>query len=265
MTEPRPLLSLKGLTVNFETDKGPFTAVDGLSFDVAPGECLAVVGESGSGKSVTAMSILGLTGYNGGKVARGSIEFTRRDGSSIDLARASGAELREIRGNEIAMIFQEPMTSLNPVFTIGDQISEAVRAHRSVSRAQADQMALELIKKVRIPDAERRFRQFPHELSGGMRQRVVIAMALACSPRLLIADEPTTALDVTIQAQILYLMRVLALEEGMAMLFITHDMGVVAEVADRVVVMRQGRKVEEAPVQTLFAAPVQYFKIVVLG
>ncbi|MHA6729961.1 ABC transporter ATP-binding protein [Devosia sp. A369] len=255
----QPLLSLKDLTVTFDTEKGPFTAVDALSFDVAPGQCLAIVGESGSGKSVTAMSILGLTGYNGGKLAKGSVQFTRRDGSTIDLVQASTAQLREIRGNEIAMIFQEPMTSLNPVFTIGDQIAEAVRAHRSVSRAQADQAALELIEKVRIPDAARRFRQFPHELSGGMRQRVVIAMALACSPRLLIADEPTTALDVTIQAQILHLMRVLAREEGMAMLFITHDMGVVAEIADRVVVMRHGRKVEEAAVQTLFTAPQQAY------
>ncbi|MDP1732464.1 MAG: ABC transporter ATP-binding protein [Devosia sp.] len=250
-----PLLSVENLRVAFDTDQGKLTAVDGLSFAVGAGECVAVVGESGSGKSVTAMSILGLTGFNGGRIESGAVRFTRRDGSEIDLGKVPERTLRAIRGDEIAMIFQEPMTSLNPVFTIGEQIAEVIRTHRQVSAAEAARAAVELIKRVRIPEPERRFGQYPHELSGGMRQRVVIAMALACSPRLLIADEPTTALDVTIQAQILHLVRTLSKESGMAVLFITHDMGVVAEVADRVVVMRHGRKVEEADARTLFAAP----------
>ena len=249
------LLSVDSLRVAFDTDRGKVTAVDGLSFSMAAGECLAIVGESGSGKSVTAMSILGLTGFNGGRIEAGSMAFRRRDGTETDLATAPEKTMRTIRGNEIAMIFQEPMTSLNPVFTVGDQIAEAIRTHRQVSDAEAAQAAVELIERVRIPESVRRFGQYPHELSGGMRQRVVIAMALACSPRLLVADEPTTALDVTIQAQILHLVRTLSKESGMAVLFITHDMGVVAEMADRVVVMRHGRKVEEADARTLFAAP----------
>jgi len=249
------LLDVENLRVTFQTESGPFTAVDDLSFAIAPGECVALVGESGSGKSVTAMSILGLTAFNGGTIPSGHIRFQRRDGAGIDLANAPDRDLRSVRGDEIAMIFQEPMTSLNPVFTVGEQIAEVIRAHRAVSHAEAAREAIELIKRVRIPEPERRFAQFPHELSGGMRQRIVIAMALACSPRLLIADEPTTALDVTIQAQILHLVRTLSRENGMAMLFITHDMGVVAEIADRVVVMRHGRKVEENAVKPLFATP----------
>ncbi len=249
------LLTVEGLTVAFGPKDRPNVVVEGLDFAIAEGECLALVGESGSGKSVTAMSLLGLTAYNGGRILSGRITLRRRDGALMDLAQAGEAALREIRGDEIAMVFQEPMTSLNPVFTIGEQIAEVLRQHRGLSALAARERALALLGRVRIPEPERRFRQYPHELSGGMRQRVVIAMALACEPRLLIADEPTTALDVTIQAQILDLIAEIARDTGMAVLFITHDMGVVAQIADRVVVMRGGRKVEEAPVGRLFAAP----------
>ncbi|MBN9333929.1 ABC transporter ATP-binding protein [Devosia sp.] len=265
MTRPEPLLSVKNLSVSFANDAGTVKAVDGLSFAVEPGQCVAIVGESGSGKSVTAMSILGLTRFSGGNLTSGSIDFRRRDGTRVDLASAPGRTLRDVRGNEIAMIFQEPMTALNPVYPIGEQIAEAIRAHRDVSRAEADAEALALIERVRIPEPARRFTQFPHELSGGMRQRVVIAMALACSPSLLIADEPTTALDVTIQAQILHLVRTIAAETGMAMLFITHDMGVVAEIADAVVVMRHGLKVEEAEVGRFFTAPAEAYSQALLA
>jgi len=253
------LLSVENLRVSFQTANGKVVAVEDLSFAISVGECVAVVGESGSGKSVTAMSILGLTTFNGGRIDHGALKFSRRDGSVSDLATLAEAELEGIRGDEIAMIFQEPMTSLNPVFTIGEQIAEVVRHHRKLGRKEAAARALELLKRVRIPEAEIRFRQFPHELSGGMRQRVVIAMALACSPRLLIADEPTTALDVTIQAQILDLLKELAKQDGMSLLFITHDMGVVAEIADRVVVMRHGRKVEDNLTPDLFAAPMEAY------
>ncbi|OCI99923.1 glutathione ABC transporter ATP-binding protein GsiA [Rhizobium sp. AC27/96] len=254
-----PLLSVENLRVSFQTDNGKLIAVDDLSFGIEAGECVAVVGESGSGKSVTAMAILGLTAFNGGHIDHGALKFSRRHGSVSDLATLPEVELERVRGDEIAMIFQEPMTSLNPVFTIGEQIAEVVRHHRNLGSKEAAARALELLKRVRIPEAETRFRQFPHELSGGMRQRVVIAMALACSPRLLIADEPTTALDVTIQAQILDLLKELARQDGMSLLFITHDMGVVAEIADRVVVMRQGRKVEENLTADLFAAPTEAY------
>ncbi|MDF2983665.1 MAG: glutathione transporter ATP-binding protein [Devosia sp.] len=249
------ILDVDSLKVVFETDNGPVVAVDGLSFEIRSGECVAVVGESGSGKSVTAMSILGLGKFSGGRIAEGAIRFRRKDARVVDLAAADEGVLRGIRGNEIAMVFQEPMTSLNPVFTVGEQIAEVIRLHQKADAADAARQAVELLKRVRIPEPERRFTQYPHELSGGMRQRVVIAIALACSPRLLIADEPTTALDVTIQAQILELVRSLAAEGDMAVLFITHDMGVVAEMADRVVVMRHGRKVEEATTRELFARP----------
>ncbi|RUT31090.1 ABC transporter ATP-binding protein [Arsenicitalea aurantiaca] len=265
MNPSDPLLSVRDLSVTFANDAGTLTAVDGLGFSVAPGECLAIVGESGSGKSVTAMSILGLTRFNGGTLTSGAIRFRRRNGETLDLARADEPTLRTVRGNEIAMIFQEPMTALNPVYPIGEQIAEAIRAHRPVSREAANAEALALIEKVRIPEPERRFGQYPHELSGGMRQRIVIAMALACRPSLLIADEPTTALDVTIQAQILYLVRSLARGNGMAMLFITHDMGVVAEIADRVLVMRHGRKVEEAAVGPFFSAPEESYSQALLA
>ena len=254
-----PLLDVQNLRIRFETSKRKVIAVEDLSFSVQPGECVAIVGESGSGKSVTAMSILGLTAFNSGHLDHGALHFQRRDGAVVDLAKLSEPALEQIRGDEIAMIFQEPMTSLNPVFTIGEQIAEVVRQHRKVSVEEAAKRALELLRRVRIPEAETRYSQYPHELSGGMRQRVVIAMALACSPRLLIADEPTTALDVTIQAQILDLLQELAKQSNMALLFITHDMGVVAQIADRVVVMRHGRKVEENRTELLFSSPAESY------
>jgi glutathione transport system ATP-binding protein len=249
------LIEVDGLTVRFRTEDGPVTAVEDLSFAIAPGETVAVVGESGSGKSVTSLSLIRLVDYGGGRIARGAVRFRGRDGKVRDLAKAPAEALRALRGNEIAMIFQEPMTSLNPVFTIGDQIAEAVMLHQGKDAKAARAEALRMLERVRIPEAKRMLDRHPHQLSGGMRQRVMIAMALSCRPSLLIADEPTTALDVTIQAQILRLIRQLQGEMGMAVMFITHDMGVVAEVADRVVVMYQGRKVEEGPTEQIFAAP----------
>jgi peptide/nickel transport system ATP-binding protein len=245
-----PLLRVQDLKTHFHTRDGVVRAVDGVSFDVMPGETLAVVGESGCGKSVTAMSILRLLPMPPARIAGGRIEFEGRN--LLDL---SEPEMRKVRGNAISMIFQEPMTSLNPVLTIGRQISEALVLHRGMTEKAALVRAAEMLRKVRIPEAERRLAQYPHELSGGMRQRVMIAMALACGPRLLIADEPTTALDVTIQAQILELMHELRDETGASVILITHDLGVVAEIAHRVVVMYAGRKVEEAPIGELFAAP----------
>ncbi|OWJ63896.1 ABC transporter ATP-binding protein [Inquilinus limosus] len=250
-----PLIEVDGLTVQFPTDDGIVTAVEELGFAIAPGETVAVVGESGSGKSVTSLSLIRLVDYGGGRIARGSVRFRGRDGQVRDLAKAPAEALRALRGNEIAMIFQEPMTSLNPVFTIGDQIAEAVMLHQGKDAKAARAEALSMLERVRIPEAKRMLDRHPHQLSGGMRQRVMIAMALSCRPSLLIADEPTTALDVTIQAQILRLIRRLQGEMGMAVMFITHDMGVVAEVADRVVVMYQGRKVEEGPTERIFTAP----------
>ncbi len=250
-----PLLEVEDLTVEFPTDDGSFTAVDGLGFAIAPGETVAIVGESGSGKSVTSLSLLRLVDYAGGRITRGAVRFRGRDGKVSDLAQASPEAMRELRGNEIAMIFQEPMTSLNPVFTVGEQIAEAVMLHQGLDRRAAREEALHLLEKVRIPEPARLLDRHPHQLSGGMRQRVMIAMALSCRPSLLLADEPTTALDVTIQAQILRLMRLLQHEMGMAMMFITHDMGVVAEIADRVVVMYKGCKVEEGSTERIFDAP----------
>ena len=251
---PPPLLRVENLQAHFHTRDGVVRAVDGVSFDVMPGETLAIVGESGCGKSVTSMSILRLLPMPPARIAGGRIEFDGRN-----LLELSESEMREIRGDRIAMIFQEPMTSLNPVLTIGRQIAETLVLHRGMSKAAARARAVELLRKVHIPEAERRARQYPHQLSGGMRQRVMIAMALACEPRLLIADEPTTALDVTIQAQILELMRELRDSHGKgagaSIILITHDLGVVAEMAHRVVVMYAGRKAEEAPVEELFAHP----------
>ncbi len=249
------LLSVRDLAVDFPTERGAATVVDGVSFDIRPRETLAVVGESGSGKSVTALSIMRLLEYGGGRIARGNMLYRTRDGSVRDLVQGPSSDLRPIRGDEIAMIFQEPMTSLNPVFTIGDQISEAILLHQDMDRTAARAETLRLLEKVRIPEAKRLLDAHPHQLSGGMRQRVMIAMALSCRPGLLIADEPTTALDVTIQAQILRLMQQLQEEMGMAMMFITHDMGVVAEIADRVVVMYMGRKVEEGTTEEIFNSP----------
>ncbi len=246
---------MRGVSVDFNTDTGGFRAVDNLDFDVRPGRTLAIVGESGSGKSVTSMAIMRLTDYNGGRISTGQILFRDGDDREVDLTQASDEQMRAIRGNDIAMIFQEPMTSLNPVFTIGDQIIEAIMLHQQLSRSAARQSARKLLEKVRLPDAEQLLDRYPHQLSGGMRQRVMIAMALSCQPRLLIADEPTTALDVTIQAQILNTIRELQRDLGTAVIFITHDMGVVAEMADDVVVMLRGKKVEQGTVEEIFNAP----------
>jgi peptide/nickel transport system ATP-binding protein len=242
------LLEVVGLQTHFFTRDGIVRAVDSLSFSVARGETLAVVGESGCGKSVTSLSILRLIASPPGRIVAGQVVFEGRD-----LLALSEDEMRAVRGDAISMIFQEPMTSLNPALTVGRQIAESLVLHRGLSQHDAMAKAVEMLRKVRMPEPERRVRQYPHELSGGMRQRVMIAMALACGPRLLIADEPTTALDVTIQAQILELMRDLARETGASIILITHDLGVVAEMAQRVVVMYAGRKVEEAPVEELFA------------
>ncbi|WP_298826602.1 ABC transporter ATP-binding protein [uncultured Piscinibacter sp.] len=250
MAQPRPLLRVDDLKTHFHTRDGVVRAVDGVSFDVMPGETLAIVGESGCGKSVTAMSILRLLPMPPARIAGGRIEFDGRN-----LLELSEAQMRAVRGNLVSMIFQEPMTSLNPVLTIGQQVAEVLVLHRGLSEREALAQAVEGLRKVQISEPERRARQYPHELSGGMRQRVMIAMALACGPRLLIADEPTTALDVTIQAQILELMRKLGAETGASIILITHDLGVVAEMAQRVVVMYAGRKVEEAGVESLFAHP----------
>ncbi|OCZ62533.1 glutathione ABC transporter ATP-binding protein GsiA [Achromobacter xylosoxidans] len=251
----QPLLSVRGVSVDFNTENGVFRAVENLDFDVRPGKTLAIVGESGSGKSVTSMAIMRLTDYNNGRIATGQILFRDSGDREVDLTAASDEQMRAIRGNDIAMIFQEPMTSLNPVFTIGDQIIEAIMLHQQLSRSAARKAARALLEKVRLPDAEQLLDRYPHQLSGGMRQRVMIAMALSCQPRLLIADEPTTALDVTIQAQILNTIRELQRDLGTAVIFITHDMGVVAEMADDVVVMLRGRKVEQGPVEEIFRAP----------
>jgi peptide/nickel transport system ATP-binding protein len=243
------LLEVDNLQTHFRTPDGVNRAVDGVTFHVEAGETLAIVGESGCGKSVTAMSILRLIPEPPGKIA-GAIRFEGRD-----LLQCSDREMRDIRGNEISMIFQEPMTSLNPVLTVGRQIGETLRLHQGLSSSQAEAKAVEMLTLVGIPEPGRRVREYPHQLSGGMRQRVMIAIALACNPKLLIADEPTTALDVTIQAQILELMRDLKHRVGAAIVLITHDLGVVAEVAERVIVMYAGRKVEEAAVGLLFNNP----------
>ncbi len=246
---------IENLRVEFQTKAGTVAGVKDVSFDVRAGETLCVVGESGSGKSVSSLSLMRLVEFGGGRIAGGRLLFDRKDAAPLDLATADDGLMRTIRGNEIGMIFQEPMTALNPVFTVGRQLTEGLRVHKGMDRAAAEARALELLRQVRIPEPERRLAQYPHELSGGMRQRVVIAMAMACEPRLLIADEPTTALDVTIQAEILALMDRLKRETGTAVMFITHDMAVVAQMADRVVVMFRGEKVEEGPVQQIFDAP----------
>ena len=249
------LLNVEGLTVEFSTSIGHSTAVKELSFHINKGETLGVVGESGSGKSVTALSLIRLVEFGGGRITSGSIEFLQKNGSKINLHNQSNLQMRKIRGNEIAMIFQEPMTSLNPTFSVGDQITEAIQLHQGLKGEESWKMAHDVLEQVRIPEARRRLRQYPYELSGGMRQRVMIAMALACRPLLLIADEPSTALDVTIQAQILSLIKELQEELGMAVLFITHDMGVVSEMADRVLIMNGGKKVEEGNIFELFKNP----------
>jgi len=252
---PERVLEVDNLSVGFRQDGGTFEAVRHMSFGIDRGETLAIVGESGSGKSVTSLTLMRLIEHGGGRILNGRMMFRRRDNRVLDLAQASSSVLRSIRGADIAMIFQEPMTSLNPVFTVGHQIAEAIVLHQHKSRSEARNETLRLLDLVRIPEARRVSARYPHQLSGGMRQRVMIAMALSCKPALLIADEPTTALDVTIQAQILQLIRGLQQEMNMGVIFITHDMGVVAEMADRVLVMYRGEKVEQGQSDTLFAAP----------
>ena len=251
----RNVLEVQGLTVRFDTSERSVVAVKDLGFHVRAGEVLAIVGESGSGKSVTSLSVMRLIEHGGGTIASGKISFTRRNGGKLDLAKAADSVMRTIRGGEISMIFQEPMTSQNPVFSVGTQVAEAVMLHQGLSHAEAEAEALRMLELVRIPEAKQILKRYPHQLSGGMRQRVMIAMALSCKPSLLIADEPTTALDVTIQAQILQLIRQLQEEMGMAVIFITHDMGVVAEVADRVLVMYHGEAVEEGTCEQIFHNP----------
>jgi peptide/nickel transport system ATP-binding protein len=255
------LLEVGGLRTSFRLEEGgEFAAVDGVSFSVEAGRTLGIVGESGCGKSVTALSIMGLLPKGQGRISAGTVRFEGRELTSL-----SPLEMRALRGGRMAMIFQEPMTSLNPAFTIGDQLVEGIRAHRDLSAQAAGEHAVEMLRRVRIPSPERRIDEYPHKLSGGMRQRVMIAMALACEPRLLIADEPTTALDVTIQAQVLDLMRTLREETGTAIILITHDLGVVAELADEVVVMYSGRIVERAGVRRLFEHPQHPYTIGLLG
>ena len=254
-TKSKTLISVKNLRVHFHLKDQIVKAVDDLSFDIRQGETLAIVGESGSGKSVTAFSIMRLSDYSGGKIVSGEINLHPEGGNVKDLSKLDQDSMREIRGNEISMIFQEPMTALNPVFTIGMQISESIIKHQKKSKKEAHEIALRMLELVRMPEPEKRLEQYPHQLSGGMRQRVMIAMALSCKPSLLIADEPTTALDVTIQAQILDLIKMLQKDIGMSVMFITHDMGVVAEIADRVVVMLGGKKVEEGTAIEIFTNP----------
>ncbi|MFL2801392.1 MAG: ABC transporter ATP-binding protein [Paracoccaceae bacterium] len=249
------ILDINNLKVIFQTKTGKVTGVKDLSFSIFPGETVCLVGESGSGKSVSSLAIMRLVEFGGGKIDFGSIMFASDLNIKKDLINSNQKNMREIRGNEIGMVFQEPMTALNPVFTIKRQLTEGLRIHKKMSKKEAQLEALNLLKSVRIPEPERRLNQYPHELSGGMRQRVVIAMALACKPRILIADEPTTALDVTIQAEILTLLNRLKKETGTSILFITHDMAVVAQIADRVVVMYQGEKVEEGNVDEIFNSP----------
>ncbi len=244
------LLEVDDLAVDYFTSNGSVRVVEGVRFTVAQGETFGLVGESGSGKTVTSLALLGLVGAPTGRVAEGSIRLNQRE-----LRGLSRRELDRIRGRDIAMIFQEPRRSLDPAFTVGDQIAETVRAHRGVSRREAWRRAVEMLDLVRIPSAERRAHEYPHQLSGGMAQRVMLAVALSCSPQLLIADEPTTALDVTVQAQVLKLIRELQRELGLSVLFISHDLGVIAEMCDRVAVMYAGQIVEQAPVDELFLHP----------
>ncbi len=254
------LLSVKDLKTYFYTDDGVIPAVDGISFDLDKGGTIGIVGESGCGKSVTSLSIMGLIPQPPGKIVNGSIEFEGKD-----LLHYSEAQMRSIRGNEISMIFQEPMTSLNPVFTVRNQISEAIMLHQGLDKATAREKSIDMLRRVGIPSPEKRVDDYPHQMSGGMRQRVMIAMALSCNPRLLIADEPTTALDVTIQAQILDLMAALREDLGTAIMMITHDLGVIAEVVEKVVVMYTGKIVEAADTHTIFKNPQHPYTIGLLA
>ncbi|CAN0581497.1 unnamed protein product, partial [Ectocarpus sp. 12 AP-2014] len=251
-SDPDVILSVEDLRVSFQlTRTTRLDAVRGVSFQIRRGETLALVGESGSGKSVTAMTVMRLTEHDGARIDGGRVRMRMKSGQIEDLATLSEPRIEALRGYEISIVFQDPMSSLNPVFRVGDQIAEGIVRHQGKTRAQADAIALSMLQLVRVPDAERRLRQYPHQLSGGMRQRVMIAMALSCRPSLMILDEPTTALDVTIQAQILDLVRNLQSEIGMSALFITHDMGVVAEIADRVCVMYKGEIIESGPVDDI--------------
>jgi len=250
-----PVLDVRNLRTVFDTPVGQVVSVDDVSFAIPHGKTLGLVGESGSGKSVTSLSLMRLVGRGGGRVASGSATLTTRDGATTDLLALPEKAMRKVRGRDIAMVFQEPMTSLDPVWSVGDQIMESIRLHQGVNKAEARRRAVDMLRLVGIPAPERRIDDFPHQLSGGMRQRVMIAIALSCRPGLLIADEPTTALDVTIQAQILDLIRRLQAEIGMSVLFITHNLGVVAETAVRVVVVYAGQVVEEAAVADIFATP----------
>ncbi|MGE8681089.1 MAG: ATP-binding cassette domain-containing protein, partial [Achromobacter marplatensis] len=253
--DPKRVVQVNDLTVRFKTPERTVEAVRNVSFHVDRGETLAIVGESGSGKSVTSLALMRLVEYGGGKIVNGDMFLRRRNGEVLDLAHAPDSTLQRVRGADVAMIFQEPMTSLNPSFTAGNQIAEALQLHQGLDAAGARAETLRMLERVRIPEARAILDRYPHQLSGGMRQRVMIAMALSCKPQLLIADEPTTALDVTIQAQILQLIRQLQEEMDMGVIFITHDMGVVAEVADRVLVMYRGDKVEEGGSDEIFARP----------
>ena len=257
---PLPLLQVRGLRTTFRGEQGEVRAVDGIDLRVERGRTLGIVGESGCGKSVTALSIMGLVPQPPGRIAAGEVLF-----EGEDLLKARPQRLRDLRGDKLAMIFQEPMTSLNPAFPVGDQIAEALLRHRDVSREEARDQSVAMLRRVRIPSPERRAKDYPHQLSGGMRQRVMIAMALACNPKLLIADEPTTALDVTIQAQILELMRTLREELGTAIILITHDLGVIAELADEVAVMYAGKVIERCSAEKLFAEPQHPYTIGLLG
>ena len=252
---PAHVLAIRGLDVRFRTEAGEVTPVRGVDLDVFAGRVTALVGESGSGKSVTSLAVMGLLPRPSGRIAAGSVAYTGKSGVTVDLARTPASAMRAYRGSEIAMIFQEPMTSLNPVLSVGEQIAEQVRLHMRLDAAAAWRRAEDMLGLVEIPDARRRAHDYPHQMSGGMRQRVMIALAMSCNPRLLIADEPTTALDVTIQAQILALIDQLRKTHGMGVLFITHNLGVVAEVADTVSVMYAGEMVERTDVRTLFRAP----------
>ncbi|MEK9970822.1 MAG: ABC transporter ATP-binding protein [Ferrovibrio sp.] len=254
------LLQVDNLRTHFASDGGEFRAVDGISFSVEAGRTLGIVGESGCGKSVTSLTVMGLLPARGARIAGGSITFDGRN-----LRDLPADQMRDLRGNRLAMIFQEPMTSLNPAYTIGDQIMEGLVRHKGLSTAQAREQAIAMLRKVKIPAPEKRVDDYPHQLSGGMRQRAMIAMALACGPELLIADEPTTALDVTVQAQILDLLRELQRDLGTAIMLISHDMGVIAEMADHVAVMYAGRIVEQASVEQLFDAPQHPYTIGLLG
>ena len=254
------LLEVRGLRTHFASERGEVRAVDGVDFRLERGRTLGIVGESGCGKSVTALSIMGLVPQPPGRIAGGEVRF-----EGEDLLQAPVQRLRDLRGDKLSMIFQEPMTSLNPAFQVGDQIAEVLLRHRNLTRVEAHEKTVEMLRKVRIPSPEARATEYPHQLSGGMRQRVMIAMALACNPKLLIADEPTTALDVTIQAQILELMRALREELGTAIILITHDLGVIAELADDVIVMYAGQVVERCAVPRLFAEPQHPYTVGLLG